>query len=504
MAEAVGFIRTGHIHPVLDLPQLHQILPQGLIPGGRLGILLLQLGVLLFPCLRFYGLIAQLFPEDAPGGEEQPQVAVVGLPEFLPLVLPGNFVHLLKDGLGALVMLRLPQQLLQLLHPGGSRFLGGAQRVKLRADRCQPFLQFLHGVQLVFHQIVVDAIEFFEVAGPRLFAPGAGIAPVQISNEEVGQIRLRRRFQLVLHLGKPRRQRLDLSLQIGYQTVGGSDPAVQLTLFRGKALGLHLADVGPLVDGGDQVQALPHIGAVVDAAVQPLFLEFRIDQIAPCLPPCHQRLRLVPISGVDSVEDVIAVFIPDAVTVLVQHIFPALLRAEAAVGVQGTHSGHHVEVGIGDAALLVRHMNGEVCDHAFGDELPLHKLPGQGDVFLQGKFILQRHVEAVGQLGLGMLFGLLHGVPEGGPVQKFLRRVGRQENFRTDDAALFCVVADLPVVIAVQPFSGPVGRSGNGRLPGAAPDLIDAEMVQGHQLSSWACRTSRCTSGRAKTRSIRQ
>ncbi|MFR2947108.1 MAG: hypothetical protein ACLTL5_09190, partial [Oscillospiraceae bacterium] len=27
------------------------------------------MGVLLFPCLRFYGLIAQLFPEDAPGGD---------------------------------------------------------------------------------------------------------------------------------------------------------------------------------------------------------------------------------------------------------------------------------------------------------------------------------------------------------------------------------------------------------------------------------------------------
>ena len=212
----------------------------------------------------------------------------------------------------------------------------------------------------------------------------------------------------------------------------------------------------------------------------------------------------MPVGGVDSVEYIVAVFIPDAVTVLVQHIFPALLRAEAAVGVQGTHSGHHMEVGIWDAALLVRHMDGEVGDHAFADKLPLHKLPRQSDVFLQRKLVLQRNVEAVGQLGLGMPFGLLHGVPEGGPVQEFLRRVGRQENFRTDDAALFCVVADFAVVIAVQPFSGPVGCGGDGGLPGAAPDLIDAEMVQGHQPSSWACCTSRRTSGRAKTRSIRQ
>ncbi len=58
------------------------------------------------------------FPGGRAGGEEQPQVAVMGLPEFLPLVLPGNFVHLLEDGLGALVMLRLPQQLLELPSSG--------------------------------------------------------------------------------------------------------------------------------------------------------------------------------------------------------------------------------------------------------------------------------------------------------------------------------------------------------------------------------------------------
>ena len=53
----------------------------------------------------------------------------------------------------------------------------------------------------------------------------------------------------------------------------------------------------------------------------PFFLKFSIDQIAPRLPPGLQRFRLVPVGGVDSVEYIVAVFIPDAVTVLVQHIF---------------------------------------------------------------------------------------------------------------------------------------------------------------------------------------
>ena len=56
--------------------------------------------------------------------------------------------------------------------------------------------------------------------------------------------------------------------------------------------------------------------------------------------------------------------------------------------------------------------------------------------------------------------------------------MGRQQDFRTDHAALFGVVAVLAVVFAVELFAGTVGSSGNGRLSGATLDLGDMKMKQ--------------------------
>ena len=56
--------------------------------------------------------------------------------------------------------------------------------------------------------------------------------------------------------------------------------------------------------------------------------------------------------------------------------------------------------------------------------------------------------------------------------------MGRQQDFRTDHAALAGVVAVLAVVFAVQLFPGTVGGSSHGRLPSAALDLGHMKMKQ--------------------------
>lgn len=54
--------------------------------------------------------------------------------------------------------------------------------------------------------------------------------------------------------------------------------------------------------------------------------------------------------------------------------------------------------------------------------------------------------------------------------------MGRQQDFRTDHAALFGVVAVLAVVRAVQLFPSAVGGSSHSGLPHAALDLRHMKM----------------------------
>ena len=54
--------------------------------------------------------------------------------------------------------------------------------------------------------------------------------------------------------------------------------------------------------------------------------------------------------------------------------------------------------------------------------------------------------------------------------------MGRQQNFRTDYAALFGVVAILAVIFAVQLFAGAIGGRRNGGLS-CALDLCHMEMI---------------------------
>ena len=53
----------------------------------------------------------------------------------------------------------------------------------------------------------------------------------------------------------------------------------------------------------------------------------------------------------------------------------------------------------------------------------------------------------------------------------------RQQDFRTDHAAFFGVVAVLTVVFAVQLFAGAIGGRSNGGLSCAALNLCDMKMI---------------------------
>ena len=141
-----------------------------------------------------------------------------------------------------------------------------------------------------------------------------------------------------------------------------------------------------------------------------------------------------------------------------------------------------VNVGIRHSVAFVGKMNRIVRDHAAIHELLLNKLPGNFQILHHGKLVLQGKIKAVRELGLGMSFGLFQRIPEFFAVSVFLRGEGREQDPGFDDAALAGVVAVFAVEIAVQFFSGPVRRGGDGRLPGAPFDLRHTEMKVSHSV----------------------
>ena len=237
------------------------------------------------------------------------------------------------------------------------------------------------------------------------------------------------------------------------------------------------------MDGRQQVKALPLIGAVVNAARQPLFLKLGVHHSGPRLPPMLQCFRASPVGSGNSVKEGLAVLAHDAVPVLVQTIDTPLLKAPFAAFLDRPDRAENVKVGVRDAAvLLVRLVDGEVSNHAPAHKLLRYKLPCKSDIFLQRKFVLQGNVKAICKLGFLATLGLLYGVPEGSAVLVFGGGLGRQENVCADHAALVGVVADLAIVFAVKFLPGAVGGGRDNGLSRAPFDLGDVEMEQG-QLS---------------------
>ena len=131
-----------------------------------------------------------------------------------------------------------------------------------------------------------------------------------------------------------------------------------------------------------------------------------------------------------------------------------------------------MKVGIGNAAVLfVWRVNGEVHHHAPAHKIVQQKLPCQSDVLLHGKLVLQGNVKAVRKLRFLSTLGFFNRIPEGFTVCILRWRVGWQQDFGADHAALAGVVAVLAVIRTVQLFPGAVGSSSHGRLPRAALDL---------------------------------
>ena len=131
-------------------------------------------------------------------------------------------------------------------------------------------------------------------------------------------------------------------------------------------------------------------------------------------------------------------------------------------------------MGVWVAISLV--VDGKVSNHPFGNKLLLTKFFYHGQIPLFRDFHRKRQHDASGKLGVPLVLHGFYGVPEGCPVCKSGRRMGRQHDFGMDKFFLLVVEFRFLVVLAEQPFAALVSGPGNSGLPLAALDDGNFEM----------------------------
>lgn len=121
-------------------------------------------------------------------------------------------------------------------------------------------------------------------------------------------------------------------------------------------------------------------------------------------------------------------------------------------------------------------VNGKVGNHALGNKLLLTKFLYHGEILFFRNLHRKCQHDAPGKLGVPLVLHSFHGVPEGCPVCKSGRRMGRQHDFGVDKFFLLVVEFRFLVVLTEQPFAALVSGPGNSRLSLAALDDGDFEM----------------------------
>ena len=178
-------------------------------------------------------------------------------------------------------------------------------------------LQFLHGENLVILQEMEGIHKLFQVTDLGFLAPGPGVAHFVILDQQIGKIRLLGFRQFFLHSGDPFNQGFQLLFDAGNQAIRGPDPTVQVAFLCADAPFLHLLYQRPFMYRGDLLNALGLVAAVVDPGFKSLPFKLGVYHPAPGFPPMLQRFRLMPIGGVDGIEHMLALLIPDALAVFV-------------------------------------------------------------------------------------------------------------------------------------------------------------------------------------------
>ena len=226
------------------------------------------------------------------------------------------------------------------------------------------------------------------------------------------------------------------------------------------------------MDGRYLLDALPLKGAQVNTFRSASSFQIAVGDGLPAMPPDLGVLLVVPVHGAFLVAFPVAGREPDALAVLVKVVYLSGFREPLAVFIHCPERQQNVGVWV--AISLV--VDGKIGYHAFGNELLIAKFFEHGKILLFRNFHWERQHDAAGKLRVPLILHGFHGVPEGRPVCKSGRRMGRQHNLGVDKLFLFVVEFCFLVVLAEQPFAALVSGPGNSGLPLAAFDDSNFEM----------------------------
>ena len=197
--------------------------------------------------------------------------------KLLPLFAPAVFqrFQLVMDGLEAVVMTALLDELLQLLHAPLLGLDALVQRLGSAIDRGKCSVQIVKGSDALCLQVDDGAADFLQLRCAVLLLPADRILAAslpfhaQIFRQQRGNVRRAwGGLQFLLfseNLRKPFPQFVDIAPDFPDDAVGLSYHAVDLALVGGNALFLHLGSGNAHVDGGQLVHTARGVTAVVDA-----------------------------------------------------------------------------------------------------------------------------------------------------------------------------------------------------------------------------------------------
>ena len=190
------------------------------------------------------------------------------------------------------------------------------------------------------------------------------------------------------------------------------------------------------------------------------------------MPPDLGILLVVPVHRVLLVAFPVAGWELDALAVFVKVVNLAGFRQPLAVFVHCPDGQQNVGVWVPIAFV----MDGEVSNHALGNELLFAKFFEHGKILVFRNFSRKCQHDAAGKLRVPLIFNGFYCVPERCPVCISGRRMGRQHDLGVDEFFLLVVEFRFLVVFAEQPFAALVGCASNSGLPLAAFYDGDFEM----------------------------
>ena len=228
------------------------------------------------------------------------------------------------------------------------------------------------------------------------------------------------------------------------------------------------------MDRGDLINALPLVAAMVNALRSAGRFQRSIGVGRPRCPPNLHIFFIVPVGRILSVIFPTAFPIRDTLSILVQIVCLAALCAPLSIFFQRPERQHDMDMRI--AGSLV--MDSKVGAHPLVHKVVLHIGAHKGKLLFTGQFTGQSCFNLAGKLAVPGFLDLLHAVPEGGAVCKLWRGVGRQHDFRMDNAALPGVIMGQAVPFIRQFGSASVGGCGNSGTALAALDDTDGNMAK--------------------------